>query len=71
MTDIAETIGRPALRCAQCGRPLPAALPERARWRQGREAVAGELDELTAAMLLCPDCAEDDRVGAYDAGEGD
>jgi hypothetical protein len=57
--------------CAQCGRPLPdddAAVRE---WRFGELAAAGELDETSAAILLCPECVEDAVRGGYDVGAGD
>ena len=55
--------------CAQCGRPLPSDAAELARWKNSTLAAAGEIDETTAAMLLCPECAEDDRLGEYEEGE--
>src|SRR5262245_57079435 len=55
--------------CAQCGRPLPSDAAELARWKNGTLAAAGELDETTAAMLLCPECADEERVGAFEEGE--
>jgi hypothetical protein len=58
-----------SLGCSQCGRELPADADELRRWGQGSLAVTGELDEVTASMLLCPDCAEDDRAGEYEEGE--
>ena len=58
----------PTLACAQCGRPLPADQGELARWKQSALAAA-ELDEVAAAMLLCPECVEDDRAGEYEEGE--
>jgi hypothetical protein len=58
----------PTLACAQCGRPLPDDPGELARWKQGALAAA-ELDEVAAAMLLCPECVEDDRAGEYEEGE--
>jgi len=41
---------------------------ELARWTQGALAAA-RLDEVAAAMLLCPECVEDDRAGDYEGGE--
>jgi hypothetical protein len=58
----------PTLACAQCGRPLPADPAQLARWNQGALAAA-EIDEVAAAMLLCPECVEDDRSGDYEEGE--
>jgi hypothetical protein len=59
---------RPNLSCAQCGRPLPADPIELARWNEG-ELAAAEQDEVTAGMLLCPECVEEDRSGEYEEGE--
>jgi hypothetical protein len=55
--------------CAQCGCPLPSNAAELARWKNGTLAAAGEIDETTAAMLLCPECAEEERLGEYEEGE--
>jgi hypothetical protein len=59
------------LACGQCGRPLPDDEGEIARWRYGRLAAAGELDETSAPILLCPECTEDAVSGAYEPGGGD
>jgi hypothetical protein len=56
-------------RCSQCGRAAPADPDELRTWRHGDLAVAGEPDEATVAMLLCPECVEDDLSGEYEAGE--
>lgn len=58
------------LACAQCGRVIPDDAREVARWRHGYLALAGELDEVSAAMLLCPECAEEASSGGYDPGGG-
>jgi hypothetical protein len=55
--------------CAQCGRELPSDAAALARWKNRTLAATGALDETTAAMLLCPECAEDDRLGEYEEGE--
>jgi hypothetical protein len=55
--------------CAQCGRELPSDAAALARWKNRTHTADGELDETTAAMLLCPECAEDDRLGEYEEGE--
>ena len=58
--------------CSQCGRAAPVDDPdELARWRHGRLLLAGELDEMTATMLLCPECLEEERAGAYEEGGSD
>ncbi len=57
------------LACAQCGRSLPSDAAELARWKYGTLAASGEIDETAAGMLLCPDCAEGDRLGEYEEGE--
>jgi hypothetical protein len=58
-----------SLGCSQCGRDLPADPAEARQWEQGPRALAGELDEVTASMLLCPDCTAEDRARAYDEGD--
>lgn len=57
--------------CAQCGRMLADDPAEVARWRPRILVAEGDLDELTAMMVLCPDCADDASAGAYDAGDVD
>jgi len=56
-----------ALTCYQCGRKLPPDAAETARWKHVDLVLSGELDE---AMLLCPECREDDRE-TYDEGGGE
>jgi hypothetical protein len=58
--------------CAQCGRELPSDASDAAalaRWKNRTLTADGELDETTTGMLLCPECAEDDRLGEYEEGE--
>jgi len=57
------------LGCSQCGRPAPSGSDELASWKHGELMLAGQLDDVTAPMLLCPECAEEDRAGEYEAGE--
>ncbi len=58
--------------CSQCGRPAPVDDPdELARWRHSRLLLAGEPDEVTATMLLCPECVEEDHAREYEEGVGD
>lgn len=59
------------LACAQCGRAVPAEHEELRGWRHGDLVLAGELDDVTATMLLCPDCVAEDRAGEYEAGGAD
>lgn len=58
-------------RCSQCGREAPGDPAEARRWRQGELIAAGEVDEVTAGLLLCPDCIEESRERAYEEGAGD
>jgi hypothetical protein len=60
---------RVAAECAQCGREAPADPRKLLEWRHGELALEGELDDVTAAMVLCPDCDAEDLTGAYDQGE--
>jgi hypothetical protein len=55
--------------CAQCGRPVPSEATELARWKNAVLALSGETDDTTAAMLLCPECADEERLGEYEEGE--
>jgi len=56
--------------CSQCGRPAPAEPAALSGWRQGELALEEELDEVTAGLLVCPDCDAEDREGEYEAGGG-
>ena len=55
--------------CAQCGREAPEDPAELAVWRHGELASQAELDEVAAAMILCPECDADNLSGETDAGE--
>jgi hypothetical protein len=55
--------------CAQCGSPLPSEAAVLARWKNATLAASGETDDATAAMLLCPECADEERLGEYEEGE--
>ena len=55
--------------CSQCGRTAPSDPAELATWKHGSLALAGDADEVTTTMLLCPECAEEDRAGEYEPGE--
>jgi hypothetical protein len=57
--------------CAQCGRTAPADRAELARWKGGDLLLAGQLDELSAALLLCPECVEAEQEGGFEEGGGD
>lgn len=65
-----ETNTKPIATCAQCGRALTDR-DELARWRPSEIVAAGELDEMTAGALLCPDCAVHDLLNEYELGEAD
>ena len=56
--------------CSQCGRKAPAEPDELARWRHGDLALAGELDEVSAGLLLCPDCLLEGEAKDYEEGGG-
>jgi len=54
-----------ALTCYQCGRKLPPDAAEAERWKHVDLVRSGELDE---AMLLCPECRDEEREMTYDEG---
>ncbi len=58
-------------RCSQCGREAPSEPEEALRWRHGHLIAAGDVDEVTEGLLLCPDCVQEQREGGYDEGAGD
>ena len=56
------------LTCSRCGREAPAA-----NSTEFHDWLSGELDfldELSAALLLCPDCREEERGDEELGGEG-
>lgn len=57
-----------AAECAQCGREAPADPAELRLWRHGELALEGDLDDVTAGMVVCPDCDADD-LRDFDQGE--
>lgn len=56
------------LACAQCGRDAPGDDAELSAWAYGRLAARGELADVIDALLLCPDCVEEEHEHAYDEG---
>jgi len=56
--------------CSQCGSSFPTDREGRARWRHTDGVSDAGVDELAAAMLLCPDCDAEDRERAFEEGEG-
>lgn len=61
------TLSATELDCSQCGRPLPEEADQLERWRHGALFLAGELDA-AAALLLCPECVEEEHSRAFDEG---
>jgi hypothetical protein len=55
--------------CSQCGRSAPTDPEELRSWKHGDLVIAGELDEVTATMLLCPECVQEDLAHEYEEGE--
>ena len=45
--------------------------PSLQRWKHSELVLAGEVDDATAAMLLCPECDAELRDVTYDEGGGD
>ncbi len=57
-----------AAECAQCGRSVPDRAEELAGWRHGDLVLEGELDDVTAGMVVCPDC-DADELRDFDQGD--
>jgi hypothetical protein len=57
-----------AVECAQCGREAPADAQELTGWRHGELVLAGDLDDVTAGMVVCPDCNADE-LRDFDQGD--
>jgi len=60
---------RVSVECAQCGHAAPSDPAELEGWRHGDLVLSDELDDVAAALVLCPDCEADDRHGEFEAGE--
>ena len=56
--------------CSRCERPVPHDRSELERWKHGELVLAGQVDDATAAMLLCPECDAELRDVTYDEGGG-
>jgi hypothetical protein len=56
--------------CSQCGHVLPSDPDELSGWRHGELVLAEDLDETTAALLLCPECVAEEHAGGYEEGGG-
>jgi hypothetical protein len=65
---VTTTLSPSGLLCSQCERPLPADAASIEEWRHGPLLLAGELGEDAAALLLCPECVEDENSNAFDEG---
>jgi hypothetical protein len=57
-----------AAECAQCGREAPLDSGELLRWRHGDLALEGDLDDVTAGLVVCPDC-DADELRDFDQGD--
>jgi hypothetical protein len=66
-----RSTGHLTFSCAECGRTAPTDASELRQWRYGDLLLAGELDEVTAPLLLCPDCWRENRDRNYEEGAGD
>jgi hypothetical protein len=49
-------------------RPRRAAKDEELSWKHGDLLLAGELNNVTATMLLCPERVAENRAGDSEAG---
>ena len=53
--------------CAHCGRATPYDGRELAAWEAGELALADQLDDVTAMMLVCPICRRELSDTDYEA----
>jgi len=60
---------RVIVECAQCGQEAPAEPAELETWRHADLVLSDELDDVTASLVLCPECDAEDRQGEFEAGE--
>ena len=54
--------------CSQCEESVPADTAAIDEWRHGPLFLNGELDEDAVALLLCPECVEEEHSRAFDEG---
>jgi hypothetical protein len=55
-----------ALACSRCGAPAPADADGLAAWEYGSHVARGDVDDVTASMLVCPDCRDELHDEAYE-----
>jgi len=65
---VTTTLSLSGLVCSQCERSIPADTAAIEAWRHGPLFLTGELDREAAALLLCPECVEDEHGRAFDEG---
>ena len=54
--------------CSQCEESVPADTAAIDEWRHGPLFLNGELDEDAVALLLCPECVEEEHSRGFDEG---
>ena len=54
--------------CSQCEQSLPADSAAIEAWRHGPLFLTGELDDEAVALLLGPECVEEEHSHAFDEG---
>ena len=61
-------VAQVAPQCAQCGLAAPGDADELVGWRHGDLVLEGDLDDVRAGMIVCPDCDADD-LRDFDQGD--
>jgi hypothetical protein len=65
---VTTTLSLNDLVCSQCEEALPVDTAAIDEWRHGQLFLTGELDEDAVALLLCPECVEEEHSRAFDEG---
>jgi hypothetical protein len=65
---VTTTLSLNDLVCSQCEESVPADTAAIDEWRHGPLFLSGELDEDAVALLLCPECVEEEHSRAFDEG---
>lgn len=60
-----------AVACSQCGQEAPSDPHELLRWAYGSIAMRGDFRDVIGALLLCPECIEEEHEHAFDEGGTD
>ena len=68
MLEVPMSATLTAFACSQCGREAPGDSHGLMHWAYGSIAVRGDLPEVIDAILLCPECVEEEHAHEFEEG---